>query len=114
MRLPPRAWRTLYNVADALRPAPAGGVAVDIAPAVEAMLATPGEAQTLRRMLWLLEVEVRLLRAPVRGFCWLSRAERRAALARMQRSPFPWRRRAFARLAAVVDGGHASHSLPGA
>ena len=114
MKLPPNAWRTLYNVADALRPAPEGSVAVDLAPAVEAGLESPAEARALRRTLRWLELETRLRRAPVRGFCWLSRQERCAALAQLQHSPFAWRRRAFVRLAAVVDSALAPHSLPGA
>jgi len=114
MKLSPAAWRTLYNVADALRPAPEGNVAVDLAPAVEAALASPAEVRVLRRTLRWLELETRLRRAPVRGFCWLSREERRAVLEQLQRSPFAVRRQAFARLAAVVDSALSPHSLPGA
>jgi hypothetical protein len=100
--LTPRAWRTLYNVADALRPGPDEG-AVDLAPAVEAALGDGRPAQRLERTLAWLELETRLLRSPSRGFCWLSREERWERLAVWERSRLPWRRHAFLRLAEAVD-----------
>lgn len=112
--LTPAAWRTLYNIVDALRPPPAGEPAVDVAPTVRASLTTARAADALRCRLLAFEIEVRLLHAPLRGFCWLSREERRALLTRMQRSRFAFRRRAFARLAMHADPPRAPHSLPGA
>jgi hypothetical protein len=116
VKLSASAWRTLYNVADALQPPSENDVAFDLAPAVEAGLASAAEARALRRTLGWLELETRLLHAPTRGFSWLSREERRACLARWERSGLPWRRRGFARLAAVVSAALARgpQSLPGA
>lgn len=114
MTLPPGAFRTLYNVVDALRPPPPGEPAVDVAPAVAASLTTARDVCALRRRLLAVEIEARLRLAPRRGFCWLSREERHALLVRMQRSRFAFRRRAFARLASLADTAGAPHSLPGA
>ena len=114
MTLAPAAWRTVYNVVHALRPPPAGEPAVDVAPAVAASLESAAQARALRRRLLALEIEARLLRAPLRGFCWLPRDERRALLLGMQASRFAFRRRAFARLAALADAPRAAQSRPGA
>jgi hypothetical protein len=115
-RLPPRAWRTLYNVADALEPVAEGEVAVDLAPAVDAALRDAGEVRALRRILACLELEARARYAPMRGFSWLPRERRRALLASWERSSFASRRRAFARLRALLTSARdrAAQSLPGA
>lgn len=125
-QLPPRAWRTLYNVADALEPVAEGEVAVDLAPAVSVLLRDAGDVHALRRTLACLELEARARYAPLRGFCWLPREQRRALLEGWERSAFALRRRAYARLRALLasareldrDGGGESagpaQSLPGA
>ncbi len=103
MSLPPRAFRTLYNVADALDPAPDPAAAALRAAALPRAVAALSDAAALRRTLAWLEREARLRDSPLRGFSWLSRPERRAALARLERSPFAFRRRAFARLRELVE-----------
>lgn len=122
MKLPPRAWRTLYNVADALDPAAEGEVAVDLAPHVCATLSDPREVRSLRRILACLELEARARYAPLRGYCWLPQEQRRALLERWERSPLVYRRRAFARLRELLGSARdraravavAAQSLPGA
>jgi hypothetical protein len=111
VKLSAAAWRTLYNVLDALQPEEEPGA--DPAPAVEAWLTTPKQARALRGTLRWLALESRLLRAPGRGFCWLPRAERRALLARWSRSVLPWRRRGFERLAAAAEAARRAQSRPG-
>lgn len=114
MTLPPRAWRTLYNVADALRLQ--DGSVPDLEARLPERLPDPGAIRALRWTLALLEIEARLRMSPGRGFSWLARPERSALLARWERSPFACRREALARLRRAVgapspDG---SHSRPGA
>ncbi len=118
MKLPPRAWRTLYNVADALDPAAEGEVAVDLAPHVCATLSDARDVRALRRVLACLDLEARARYAPLRGSSWLPREQRRALLERWERSPLACRRRAFARLRELLrsarDRDRAVQSLPGA
>ncbi len=113
MTLPPESWRTLYSVADALQP-PAEGRPWEVEAVVAAALAARADARALRRTLRWLEWETRLLQAPLRGFCWLSRAQRRRALARWERSPLGVRRRAFARLDTLLRPLASPQSRPGA
>lgn len=103
MSLPPRAFRTLYNVADALDPAADAEAAARRAAALPRAVSSLPDCSALHRTLACLEREARLRDAPWRGFSWLSRPERRAALARLERSPFAFRRRAFERLRDVVE-----------
>ena len=112
MTLSPRAWRTLYNVADALRPASDEGCAPDLVAGLQARLKGPGAFRSLGWTLRCLELEARLRASPARGFSWLPRAERSALLLRWERSPFAFRREAFARLRAAVDGGSPLEAQP--
>lgn len=116
MTLPPGAWRTLYNVVDALQPREDHESACDLAPAVERQWAAGEDPDALRRTLSWLEFESRLLASPAYGFCWLSRPARQARLESWRRSVLPWRRRGYARLLRVVTAARAAalHSLPGA
>lgn len=113
VKLPRGAWRTLYNVADALRPPPGEEGADDWTPVVETAVAHVADVRALRCTLAWLELETRLLSAPLRGFCWLPRQARRRRLARWERSRLAWRRQGFARLAAAVGLVLAPHSRPG-
>jgi len=126
--LPPAAARTLYNVFDAWSeglgavsdahpaggtvPAGEGGPDFDPAPAVAGAAAAAGEREALVRELAALERDPRLRLWSLSGFSWLPRSERRAVLAAWSRSPWPWRRRAVARLERLVRG--ALQSRPGA
>lgn len=107
MSLPPKAYRTLYNVVDALEPAPDPAAAARRAAALPRAVSALPDAAALRRTLAWLEREARLRDSALRGFSWLSRPERRAALARLERSPFAFRRRAFERLRALVEAASA-------
>ncbi len=98
--LSPRNARTFYNAADALAPEAAE---MDLAPALEARLASgsPAAARIFLRGL------SRLERAPrwrLRGgFSWLERAERARILSRWDDSWLAGRRRVARSLARLVD-----------
>ena len=123
MTLRPRAWRTLYNVADALRPGSEDGGVPDLEEGLAPVLVDPAASRALSFTLACLEFEARLWISPSRGFSWLARPERRALLSRWERSPFAFRRRAFGRLRDAVQErptanlsrpGVTDHSRPGA
>lgn len=114
--LPPHDWRTLYNVADALRPASGESPASDPLAELRGRSCDASTTRSLRLTLRGLEVEARLRFSPTRGFSWLARPERRALLARWERSPFAFRREAFLRLRNAVGASPACapQSRPGA
>jgi class 3 adenylate cyclase len=97
--LRPRAARVLYNLADACEP-DAGER--DAVAALAGALVSPRVRRATERDLLLLEWSPRLLFADLRGFSWLSRAERRAWIARLARSRIAWIRARMAALRALV------------
>ena len=80
--LTPRAARVYYNVADAWLPEEAG-TGIDAVAALAPRLAGARARSRLARRLWLLEWSPRIALRSRSGFSWLSRAERRAWLARL-------------------------------
>jgi hypothetical protein len=102
--------RVLYNVADAwLPPGPdaRGGGDVDVLPALERRLDGPPARWAIELTLLAIEWEPRLRLRSRHGFAWQSRAERRALLAAWEASPVRMRRRAAARLRALVEAAFA-------
>jgi hypothetical protein len=109
------AWRTLYNVADALDPESGEGRIRELERGFARLLADPTRARTIARVLSGLEFEARLRGAPLRGFSWLSRSERCALLSRRERSAFGFRRRALALLREGIEASPPlDQSRPGA
>jgi hypothetical protein len=91
----------LYNLADALYPE----LTRDLAPAAERLLLHrgPGAIRRARLALLWLEWEPLLTLRARRRFWRLPLAERQAACARWRGSRFAFARRAWARLAALVE-----------
>jgi hypothetical protein len=110
------AARVLYNAADALAGDRAARVDVAAHAARELRHRGRGAARRTWLLLLWLEWEPLLALRSRRGFSWLPREERRALLSRWERSPLPCRRRAAARLRALVEGALAAGggSAPGA
>lgn len=91
--LSPRAARVFYGAADAWFPPGADGTPgagdLDVVAHLGPHLRGVGDRRRLQRTLAWLEASPRLLLHSRRGFCWLSRDERRAWLERGERSPWP-------------------------
>ncbi|MCU0668200.1 MAG: hypothetical protein MUF70_02470 [Myxococcota bacterium] len=98
--LRPRAARVFYNLADAC--AEQAGERDAVADLGEA-LASPRARRAVECDLLLLEWSPRLFFAGMRGFSWLSRAERRAWIERLARSRIAWVRARVAALRALAD-----------
>jgi hypothetical protein len=98
-----RAARVLYNVTDALLEP--GAPPRDVAPAVERAIRHRGVPTARRAWLLLQWIEwlPRLTLRERRGFSWLPREERRAWLAKVERSRLAPVRRAFAELRAWIE-----------